>query len=319
MSDIIVSPLRVIAFPGAPNLPTFAAIELGLFAAEGVQVELTLTGSSVEQARRTAAGEFDIIFTAFDNVVAYSERQGAAGADVNPDYVVVSGATQLELSLIVASEVETFADLKGRTLALDALATGFAFVLDEMLARAGIDKADCTYVAVGATPERWKSVKAGEHAGTLAIEPFTSIAQKNGFRVLQQSSNLFARYQGGIIATRRTTLAQEADKVSVFLRGYLTGLTWVLDPTNRAAAETILQARMPEIQPLALRSVMDSVLSPKSGLTPRAAILSDGMDQVLKLRSKYGGGTLALTDYSRYLDLSLYNAIAGDDLSAGAL
>jgi ABC-type nitrate/sulfonate/bicarbonate transport system substrate-binding protein len=311
MSDTPLSTLRVIAFPGAPNLPTFAAIELGLFAAEGLGVALTLTGSSIEQARRTAAGEFDIICTAFDNVVAYSEGQGAAGDGVNPDYVVVSGATQLELSLIVAPEVETFADLKGRTLALDALSTGFAFVLDEMLARAGIDKADCPYVAVGATPQRWQSVKAGDHVGTLTIEPFTSIARKNGFRVLQQSSDLFGSYQGGVIATRRATLAQQGDKVAAFLRGYLNGLAWVLDPTNRAAAEEILQARMPEIQPLALKSVMNSVLSPKSGLTPGAAILPEGMRQVLKLRSQYGGGGTALSDHERYVDLSLYHGIVG--------
>ena len=65
--------LRIIAFPGAPNLPLFAALEKGYLADEGLTAELTLTPSSVAQAERTAAGEFDIIFTAFDNVVAYSE------------------------------------------------------------------------------------------------------------------------------------------------------------------------------------------------------------------------------------------------------
>ena len=74
--------IRIIAFPGAPNLPTFAATEQGFFADENLSVDLTLTGSSVEQAQRTAAGEFDIVFTAFDNVVAYGEGQGAAGAGV---------------------------------------------------------------------------------------------------------------------------------------------------------------------------------------------------------------------------------------------
>ena len=54
------SPLRVIAFPGAPNLPTFAAIEHGRFQARGFDVELELTPSSIYQAEKTAAGEFDI-------------------------------------------------------------------------------------------------------------------------------------------------------------------------------------------------------------------------------------------------------------------
>ena len=318
MSDTSLTPVRVIAFPGAPNLPTFAAIELGFFKAEGIAVDLTMTGSSVEQARRTANGEFDIICTAFDNVVAYSEGQGAAGLDVNPDYVVISGATQLELSLIVSPEIKAFANLKGNTLALDALATGFAFVLDEMLTQAGIDKSECPYVAVGATPQRWQSVKAGDHAGTLTIEPFTSIAQKSGFSVLQRSSDLFKSYQGGVVATRRSTLAQSSGKVSGFLRGYLRAVAWVLDPENRASAETILQHQMPEIQPFALKSVMNSLLAPSSGLTPRGAVLPEGMDKVLDLRSKYGSGIVALTNHKKYLDLTLHQEIVDGKATGGA-
>jgi len=46
------SPLRVIAFPGAPNLPTFAAIEHGRFQARGFDVELELTPSSIYQRKK---------------------------------------------------------------------------------------------------------------------------------------------------------------------------------------------------------------------------------------------------------------------------
>ena len=179
MSDL--KPVRIIAFPGAPNLPTFAAIEKGYFADEGLAVELALTASSVAQAERTAAGEFDIVFTAFDNVVAYGEGQGAAADGVDPDYVVLTGATQLELAIVTAPEVKAYADLKGRSIALDALTTGFAFVLFDMMEKSGLSRDDVTFAAVGATPQRWQSVKAGEHAATLTIEPFTSIARRSLF------------------------------------------------------------------------------------------------------------------------------------------
>ena len=39
------TPIRVIAFPGAPNLPTFAAIEHDRFAERGFEVNLELTPS----------------------------------------------------------------------------------------------------------------------------------------------------------------------------------------------------------------------------------------------------------------------------------
>lgn len=309
MTDL--KPVRIIAFPGAPNLPTFAAIEQGYFTDEGLAVELALTPSSVAQAERTAAGEFDIVFTAFDNVVAYGEGQGAAAAGVDPDYVVLMGATQLELAIVTAPEVKTYADLKGRSIALDALTTGFAFVLFDMMQKSGLSRDDVTFAAVGATPQRWQSVKAGEHAATLTIEPFTSIAKRSGFNVLDVSSNHFASYQGGSIAARRAYAAKNPETVRAFIRAYLKGLAWTLDPANREAGAALLQSRMPDIQPAAVPSIMASLLSPRSGLTPGSNILPEGMKAVLDLRSRYGKGGKTLTDIEKYLDLSFFEAVAG--------
>jgi len=300
-------PLHVIAFPGAPNLPLFAAIEQGQFAAERLDLSLELTPNSVHQARQAAAGAAQIVCTAFDNVVAYTEGQGAAGAGVDPGYVVVMGATQLELSLVVAPAVASYADLRGRSIALDALTTGFAFVLHEMLERGGLDRGEVELAAVGATPQRWQAVREGQHAGTLTIEPFTSIARAAGFRVLDSSSRLFDSYQGGVVATTRAFAAAHPERVRGFLRAYLKGLEWVLHPENREAATALLAAQMPEIRPQAMAAVMDSLLSPRSGLTPGGAILPEGMRTVLDLRSRHGGGG-TLTDIERYLDLSHFAA-----------
>jgi len=277
-----VDPLRIIAFPGASNLPTFAAMERDSFRSFGVDVvSLELTSSSITQAERVAAGEFGIAFTAFDNVVAYSPDQGAAGDDVDPEYVVIMGATQLELSLVVDPSVDEHAQLMGRSIALDALGTGFVFVLYEMLERAGVDRSRCEFVPVGATPQRWQAVRAGIHAATLTIEPFTSLATTAGFRILDSSSCLFTSYQGGVVAARRTVLERPA-AVRAFIDGYLDGLGWVLDPSNRPAVTDLLMSRM-DIDPAAVRPVLNSVLSPESGLTPDARLLPDGVDTVLAL------------------------------------
>jgi ABC-type nitrate/sulfonate/bicarbonate transport system substrate-binding protein len=310
MADAAPTTIRVIAFPGAPNLPTFAAIEQGFFREQNLAVELATTPSSVFQAQKIAEGAFDIAFTAFDNVVAYSEGQGAPEGG-NPDYCVIMGATQLELSFVVVPEIKSFQDLKGRSIALDALSTGFAFVLYDMLERGGLNKADYSFAAVGATPQRWQSVKDGQHAGTLTIEPFTSIAKRSGFNVLSASTQLYDSYQGGIVAARRSWLRKNPEHAKAFIRGYLKGLAWTLDPGNRDAAEALLLSKMPEIQPAAAKAVMTSLLSPRSGLTPKAEILPDGMRRVLALRSRYGDGGKTLGDIEKYLDLSTYKEVTG--------
>ena len=64
---------------------------------------------------------------------------------------------------------------------------------------------------------------------------------------------------------------------------------------------------MPEIKPPVAGAVMASLLSPKSGLTPAAAILLEGVRAVLDLRTRYGSGRMALTDPSKYIDLKYYD------------
>jgi ABC-type nitrate/sulfonate/bicarbonate transport system substrate-binding protein len=179
-------------------------------------------------------------------------------------------------------------------------------VLYEMLARSGLAPGDYEVMPVGATPQRWLSVKDGTYAGTITIEPFTSIARATGFPTLLRSSSFFPSYQGGVIAVRRDWAVENDTVLTAFLGTYLRGLDRVLDPANRQAAAAILAERMPEIQPKALEAVMSSLLSERSGLTPGGAVLRDGAQTVLDLRTHYAANAAALTDVDRYLDLGWY-------------
>ena len=306
MPQDVPYPLELIVFPGAPNLPLFVANENRYFEREGVRVNLSTTPSSAAQAENLVKGKCHIAGTAFDNVVAYQEGQGAVALAREPDLFAFMGATQIELAFVVAPQIERYEDLKGKTLALDALATGFAFVLYEMLERNGITRDDCEMVAVGATPARWESVRSGQHAGTLTIEPFTSIAKAQGFRVLDRSTNLFDCYQGGIFAASRQWAAANPAALKGYIKGYLVGLAWTLAPENRQAATDMLLRNMPEIKPQMAGPVINSLLSPKSGLTPDGKIFTDGVQKVLELRTRYGSGKTPL-DPARYIDLSYYD------------
>ena len=298
--------IELICFPGAPNLPIFVSQEQGFFKNAGVAINMTTTPSSAYQAEHLVNAKFHIGGTAFDNVVAYQEGQGAAKLDRTPDLFAFMGATQVELAFIVAPEIKSYQDLKGKTLALDALSTGFAFVLYEMLAKSGLKRDDYEFAAVGATPQRWEAVRAGQHVGTITIEPFTSIAKAQGFGVLETSTGVFPVYQGGSFAASRQWAAANSDTLKGFIKGYLAGLGWTLAPQNREAAKDTLLRNMPEIKPALAGAVMDSLLSARSGLTPEAAILMDGVRTVLALRTRYGQGERPLTDPGKYIDLRYY-------------
>jgi len=172
-----------------------------------------------------------------------------------------------------------------------------------MLAKSGLARSDYEFAAVGATPQRWETVRSGQHAGTITIEPFTSIAKAQGFGVLDTSSNVIPTYQGGSFATSRQWAADNPQP----LKGYLAGLAWTLAPENRQAATETLLRNMPEIKAPVAGAVMNSLLSPKSGLTPKGAILMDGVRAVLDLRTRYGSGKTPLIEPGKYMDLKYYD------------
>jgi len=87
------------------------------------------------------------------------------------------------------------------------------------------------------------------------------------------------------------------------------GLDWTRDPANSDAAAALLQQRMPQIQPHVVAAVMANLPSPRSGLTPGARFIDEGVDTVLQLRSKFGSGQVPLTDAKRYIDLQYLEAV----------
>jgi len=298
--------VKLIAFPGAPNLPIFAALEKGWFASRGVALDMTLTPNSAYQAEALATGEFDIAGTAFDNVAAYVEGQGAVAFATPPDFFAFLGATKIELAIVARPEFKSVAALAGQSLALDAPGTGFAFVLYHMLEKSGVAPGQYERAAVGATPARWESVRDGKHAATMTIEPFTSIAQAQGFNILARSTEALADYQGGVFAARRAWATQNPSAVRGFIKAYLDGLAWTLDPANRQEGADLLMRNMPDIKPGVVGSVMASLLSPSSGLTPNGVVTIPGIRAVLDLRARYGKPGAVLDDPQKYLDLSFY-------------
>lgn len=302
--------LRVIVFPGGTNLPIWAAQSQGFFERHGVSVDLTYTTSSKEQLAGLIRGDWDLGGTAFDNVVAYQEGQGEAAIDREPDLFVFQGGDNAFLRLVVQGDIRSYDDLRGKTLSVDALTTGFAFVLRKMLADAGLSDDDVTYDSVGGLHERWNAMKAGEHAGTLLLTPFELIAKHVGLNLLQSAIDVVPDYQGVIGTTRRSWAAENGDALTGYIRGYLDALDWVFDPANRAAAELLLAENVPQMTPAMATETCAVYLAPDGGFERRARLSRSGMDTVLALRSEYGRPQKTLTDPDRYVDLTWYEKAA---------
>src|SRR5690349_22483486 len=126
--------VNLIVFPGGFNWPIWVAQEKGFFERNGIDVKVTPTPSSVFQLTNLIDGKFDIAMTAIDNLIAYREGQGEVPKQ-GPDLFAFMGGDNGFQRLVTVPEVRSYKQLHGRTLSVDAVTTGYAFVLFEILAR----------------------------------------------------------------------------------------------------------------------------------------------------------------------------------------
>lgn len=78
----------------------------GYFAAEGLEPEITQTANSTDQMRGLSQGKFEIVSTAFDNVLAWSGKEGAE------IIAIAQISDKTVLPLFVRPEIKDWSDLK---------------------------------------------------------------------------------------------------------------------------------------------------------------------------------------------------------------
>ena len=298
-------------FPGGFNWPSFIARDKGFFERNGIRVTLQFTPSSVAQMTGLAEGKFDIAITAVDNIVAYVEGQGEAPIGPQPEFFAFMGSDSGFLSLVVAPDIKSFSDLKGKTLSVDARTTGYAFVLFEMLARNGLKEGDYSIERVGGTAQRWNALRDKKQSGTLLSAPFNLLAQEQHFIELAKATKVIGPYQGNVAATRRSWAKQNKSSVIAFIRGYVQAIDWLYDKTNREEAVRILEKNVPEISSGLAEQSYDGLLSAQEGFSRKAQVNFEGLRTVLALRSHYAEPQKKLADPLKYYDPSYYDSAMG--------
>ena len=286
--------LRVMGFAGSANWPIFVAQEKGLFAARGLKVELAPAPNSTTQIAVLRDGQIDIALTAMDNIVPYPEELFA--------FLGVNDGGRI--SLIAAPGIKRVAELKDRALAVDAIASGYAFVLMEMLARGGLAPGHYLLVSVGGSRERLRALQDGKASGALLNAPADAAAEAAGFVRLASSAEVLAHYQGSVGAAQRAWAREHSDALVRYIGAHIAALDWLYAPANRSEALQILERRVGVGARNAEQSYTELLVH--GSLARKAALDVDGIRAVLALRSRFASTPPPSTDPARYYDLSYY-------------
>jgi ABC-type nitrate/sulfonate/bicarbonate transport system substrate-binding protein len=294
--------IRVNTFPNAKALPVYVGIARGFFARHGLNVEVEHTESSQSQRDGLAAGRFQIAQAALDNAVAMIEV-------AKRDVVIVSGGDSGMNEFFVQPGIASFADLKGKTIVVDAPDTAYALQAKKLLLRNGLrEGSDYTVKQVGAVVFRYKAmIEDKSNAGGILNLPFTVEAAAKGLTSLGRLVDLLGPYQAAGAFVMRPWARDHGPELEKYLAGYVMSLRWIRDTANRAAAVDLLIDKLKLQRDIAERTY-DLLIDPVSGFTPDAKFDVEGFRNMLALRAEIErkAETEAVSP-ERYVDLHYYD------------
>jgi ABC-type nitrate/sulfonate/bicarbonate transport system substrate-binding protein len=294
--------IRVNTFPNAKALPVYVGIAKGLFAKRDLAVELENTESSQSQRDGLAAGRFQIAHAALDNAVAMIEV-------AKRDVVIVSGGDSGMNEFFVQPGIASFADLKGKTIVVDAPDTAYALQAKKLLLQHGLrEGADYTVKQVGAVVFRYKAmIEDKTNAAGILNLPFTVEAAERGLKSLGGLVDLLGPYQAAGAFAMRGWARDNGPGLERYLAAYVEAVRWIRDRNNRTAAVDLLIEKLKLDRKIAERTY-DLLVVPTTGFTPDAKFDVEGFKNMLALRAEIERKpeTEAAAP-ERYVDLHYYD------------
>jgi ABC-type nitrate/sulfonate/bicarbonate transport system substrate-binding protein len=303
--------IEVTLFAGSGSLPIYVAADAGLFAKEGLVANLTATPSSGALIQGLVAGKYQFAYAGVDNYLAYDEGQGTSPTEKTPDIVIIAGGSPIELTLLAVPSIKSYADLKGKTLAVDSVSTGFAFVLRKMLEKNGLGPNDYKFEAVGSTQKRWEAMKEGKALASLINPPFTGQALAMGYTNLGDGLDILGSYLGSVHGADRSWAKANETTVVGYVRAIVAATRWLYDPANADAAAKILMGRVAGLTEPQAKGGVASVTKGRAALAKDAAVDMAGLKTVIELREQYGEPKKKMGAPEKYMDLGYYKKALG--------
>ncbi len=294
--------VKICAYPTAKSLPLHVGIERGFFERFGIAPKIQFTDNSRAQRDSLSSGASDVVQLAVDNALSMIDDDGH-------DVVIVSGGDSGMNELFVQPGIATIADLRGKSLVVDAPDTAYALQAIKILANHGLLAGrDYTIDAVGRGELRLKAMAASRQAAAAVLNPpYSFAAEDMGLHSLGNTVDLLGPYQASGAFVMRPWALANRPALEGYLAGYILSLRWVLDPGNRNRCIELLAERLGLTTSIATRSYA-ALVDPRHGFAPDAALDPVGLDNTLALRRETTGTEGGGRRSSDYVDLSFYAA-----------
>jgi NitT/TauT family transport system substrate-binding protein len=236
--------IRIGTLPTEDSLPLWVAQRDGLFAKAGLDVTTTVFASAVERDAAMTAGAIDGEMG--DLIAASLLREGGVPVKVA---TVMLGATAKEGRFGIAvkpkSTVTKLSQLAGVPIATSS-STIQEYVLDKLMAGAGVPAAQIKTVEIKKVPVRFEQLMAGAIDAAALPEPFLSLAEKTGAKVIADDTTGANISQTVMIFSEKFLSAEgSADKLTKLLGVWDTAVGTINADPNSFRQLLVDQAKLP--------------------------------------------------------------------------
>ncbi len=229
-----------VAQPFVNVLPAglWVAKDRGFFRKYGVDVQIITFRGSTQGGQALIARQVGILLG--------SPGQGLAADAQGEDVVgLATFGAKMPYFFVARPDIKTPADLRGKRIGTSGTGLSAARIaLILALNRLGLDprRDNIVLVPTGTVPERLAALRSNAIQATVVDrtdEPVSSI-RSSGFTVLADFSTLNIPWEQDIVMTTRGYLAAHRAAMEGFMKGFVEGNAYVLDPRNRRASLRII-------------------------------------------------------------------------------
>jgi NitT/TauT family transport system substrate-binding protein len=202
---------------GGAVMPLWVAREAGLFAREGLDVELiSIQGQPAVAA--LIAGEIELLYCIPHAVLSAV----AGGADLE---FIASIYNRMQYRIVAAPGIDRPEQLRGKVVGVARIHDVSHFYMRLGLQRAGMNpEQDIRVVAVGGQNERVLALKSGRVAATIVNPANALVLEKSGFKTVLDLETLGFPVVGNTLAVRRSTARERRPQLVRFLHALMAGV-----------------------------------------------------------------------------------------------
>lgn len=210
---------------GAMYLPAYIAEEKGFFKKRELDTKI-VTFSRSNDLNALIAGDIHFDLTAPDKII-----HGALGGF--PAKMVMGVTRGLNLALVVHASIKSAADLRGKPVAITGFSglpyTGLLLALREL----GMTKDQVVPLNIGGKTARFEALLANRVPAAILDPPYTTLAAKEGYRLLVDLAPLDVAYLRNVVAVTEKSLRDDPRTVARFVDAFAEGMRFYRNKANK--------------------------------------------------------------------------------------